>query len=140
MAIRRPSIYSPDWLFLDSLYLDNSPEQLRYLEVRYAGEPYTRLSEAYDYSDPPFTGPEQRGGYIVARVDYTLNNKLVTIDSWEVNWRDEWPLRLAVNYLTNCLYRPGPGYVVQVRKDPYAFWVSEGFDPITNSLFDNLVQ
>lgn len=140
MAIRRPSLRSPEWLFTDSLYFDNAPEQLRFVEVRWDGEIYSRSSQAYDYSDPPYVGSEQRGGSIVARIDYTLNDKLVTIDSWEVNWRDEWPLRLAVNYLVRCLYKPQFNYVVRVAKDAYPFWVSEGFEPVTNSPLDYLAQ
>ena len=161
MAIRRPSISSPDWLFQDFLYQPaqglGGPE-LRYLQVKWDGEVYERVSQSFDYSDPPFVGPEQRGGSIVAQMDYEVNapTKLITIYGWETNWRDEWPLRLAVNYLTQCLY-PGPkGYVIRVAgdqvysqagnpievagKDPYAFWVSEQFFPTSNNPGDYLVR
>jgi hypothetical protein len=148
MAIRRPSIKDPTWLFQDFLYQETLDQQERYLQVRWDGDLYTRISQAYDYSDPPYAGSEQRGGSIVAQVDYTVQGKIITINDWEVNWRDEWPLRLAANYLTQCLYPTQKGYVIRVRgqevynqagnpiavatKDAYAFWVSEQILPITN--------
>jgi hypothetical protein len=142
MAIRRPSIYSPTWIYQDFLYLDNPPEQLRYVVVKWDGAVYTRTSQTFDYSNPPYSNSEQKGGSIVARIDYTVNGKLVTIDSWEVNWRDEWPLRLAINYLVNCLYDPNKDYVIRVIKTPedIAFWQSEDFKPITNLYDDYLVR
>ena len=142
MAIRRPSIYSPTWIYQDFLYLDNPPEQLRYVLVKWDGDIYQRVSETFDYSNPPYPDSDQRGGSIVARLDYTINGKLITIDSWEVNWRDEWPLRLAINYLVNCLYNPGKDYVIRVIKTPedIAFWQSEHFVPTTNQYDDYLVR
>jgi len=161
MAIRRPSISSPEWLFQDFLYqAADAPggSDLRYIQVKWDGEPYTRVSQSFDYSDPPFTGPDQRGGSIVAQLDYEINvsTRLVTVYAWDVNWRDEWPLRLAVNYLTQCLYPGVKGYMIRVvgdqvynqageaidvaGKDPYAFWVSEGYNPITNSPDDYLLR
>jgi hypothetical protein len=151
MAIRRPSINSPTWLFQDFLYQESEllggPE-LRYLQVKWDGEVYTRVSQSFDYSNPPYVGPEQRGGDIVAQVDYTIQGKIITINDWEVNWRDEWPLRLVVNYLVQCLYPAERGYVTRVAggevynqagepiavagRDPIAFWVSEQFFPVTN--------
>lgn len=138
MAYRRPGIYSPTWLYQDFLCLDNGPEQLRYLQVKQDGEVFTRISQTFDYSDPPYVGAEQRGGQIVAQIDYTVNGFLVTIDSWFVNWRDEWPLRLASNYLKNCMYRQTQGYAIQVDKTAYPFWVSEQFSPFTNDPADFL--
>jgi hypothetical protein len=156
MAIRRPSIYSPTWVFQDFLYLDNSPEQLRYLQVKWDGSVYKRVSETFDYSNPPYSDSEQRGGQIVAQIDYTINGKVITINNWDVDWRDEWPLRLAVNYMINCMYPGKGGYFVRVQgqevynqageiipvsdKDPYAFWVSEYFKPLDNIPDDYLVR
>jgi hypothetical protein len=157
MAIRRPSIDSPTWLFQDFLYADQPPIQLRYLQVKWDEEVVTRVSQSFDYSDPPYVGPEQRGGNIVAQLDYTLSDtKVVTITDWSVNWRDEWPLRLAVNYITQCLYPAQKSYVTRVagnevynqtgepiqqpNRDPYAFWVSEQFFPLTNSPNDYLAR
>ena len=140
MAIRRPSLYSPSWLYQDFLYAENPPEQLRYLQVKWDRTPFERVSHSFDYSDPPYSDGDQRGGPIVAQIDYTLNGKVITIDSWETNWRDEWPLRAAVNYLTNCMYPAVRGYVVQVPDEAHAFWVSEGFVPITNEPFNYLFK
>jgi len=161
MAIRRPSINSPTWLFQDFLYqpaeMPGAPE-LRYIQVKWDGEVYERVSQSFDYSDPPYVGPEQRGGSIVAQLDYEVNvsTRLVTIYSWDVTWRDEWPLRLAVNYLTQCLYPAIKGYTVRVAgdqvynqageaievasRDPYAFWVSEQYNPLTNKPNDYLIS
>lgn len=159
MAIRRPGINSPTWLFQDFLYqaaaMPGAPE-LRYLQVKWDGEIYTRVSQSFDYSDPPYVGLEQRGGNIVAQVDYTVQGKIITINDWEVNWRDEWPLRLAANYIVQCLYPLERGYVVRVRgeevynqagepiavadKDAYAFWVSEQIFPVTNLPNDYLYR
>ena len=160
MAIRRPPINevigsvilpNPDWLFQDFLYqgsdLLGAPE-LRYLQVKWDDEPYTRVSQSFDYSDPPYVGPEQRGGSIVAQVDYTVQGKIITINDWQVNWRDEWPLRLAANYLVQCLYPAQRDFVIRVAgnevynqageaievadRSAYAFWVSEQMFPVTN--------
>ena len=161
MAIRRPSISSPDWLFQDFLYqasdLLGGPE-LRYVQIKWDGKLYERVSQSFDYSDPPFVGPEQRGGSIVGQIDYEVNasTRLVNIYSWSVNWRDEWPLRLGVNYITQCLYPAERGYVIRVagdqvynqagepidvaNRDPYAFWVSEQFFPLTNRPDDYLLR
>jgi hypothetical protein len=138
MAIRRPGIQSPTWLFQDFLYYEDPPSELRYLLVKWDGEIFDRVSETFDYSNPPYADDEQRGGSIVARIDYTIEGFLVTIDSWEVNWRDEWPLRLASNYLRNCKYREWDGYVIQVPQDAYSFWVSEYFHPFSNDPRTNL--
>jgi hypothetical protein len=161
MAIRRPSISSPEWLFQDFLYqAADAPggSDLRYVQVKWDGEIYTRVSQTYDYSNPPFVGSEQRGGSIVGQIDYEVNasTRLVTIYAWNTNWRDEWPLRLAVNYLRECLYPSVKGYVIRVvgdqvynqageaievaGKDPYAFWVSEQFFPISNRPNDYLLR
>jgi len=154
MAIRRPSISSPEWLFQDFLYQESDlfggPE-LRYLQVKWDGRLYERVSESFDYSDPPYVGAEQRGGSIVAQIDYEVNvsARTVTIYSWSVNWRDEWPLRLGVNYIIQCMYPPDKNYLIRVAGDqvynqageaidtannaPFAFWASEQFFPLTNS-------
>ena len=161
MAIRRPSISSPEWLFQDFLYQESdllgAPE-LRYVQVKWDGEIYERLSQSFDYSDPPFVGPEQRGGSIVGQIDYEVNasTRLVTIYSWSVTWQDEWPLRLGMNYITQCLYPSVRKYVVRVagdqvynqagepidtaNRDPYAFWVSEQYFPVTNKPNDYLLH
>lgn len=138
MAIRRPGIDSPTWLFQDFLYYENPPEELRYLQIKWDGEPYERISPSFDYSNPPYSDPEQSGGFVVGQIDYTVNGLIITIDSWEVNWKDEWPLRLAANYLLSCKYPQVKGYVIQVPKEAYSFWVSEYFYPLSNNPSDNL--
>jgi hypothetical protein len=161
MAIRRPRIASPDWLFQDFLYQASGMPggtDLRYVQVKWDGKPYSRISQSFDYSDPPYVGPEQRGGSIVAQIDYEINvsARLITIYAWSVNFRDEWPLRLASNYIAECLYPAVDGYVVRVAgdqvynqageainvagKDPYAFWVSERYNPLTNEPGDYLYR
>lgn len=160
MAIRRPSISSPDWLFQDFLYQDATGlggSELRYVQIKWDGERYTRQSQTFDYSDPPYVGSEQRGGSIVGQIDYEINpsTRLVTIYNWTVNWRDEYPLRLGANYLRQCLYPASKNYIIRVagnqtynqagevieqpNKDPYAFWVSEQFNPLTNRPDDYLI-
>ena len=131
MALRKPGIGNPNWLFQDFLYFEDGAEQQRYIQVKYDGEPYTVISETFDYSNPPYSNAEQRGGDIVAQLDYSVIGKSVTIESWDTEWRDEFPLRLAVNYLRQCLYPTSRGYVIRVNKDAYAFWVSEQFKPVT---------
>lgn len=149
MAIRRPSINSPQWLFQDFLYVKENDRQLRYLQVKYDGEIFTRISQTYDYSDPPYVGVDQKGGNIVAQIDYTVQGKVITINDWMVNWQDEWPLRLAVNYISQCLYPSVRNFVLRVageevynqsgepiyqpNQSPRAFWVSEQFLPLTNN-------
>ena len=98
MALRKPGIGNPNWLFQDFLYFEDGAEQQRYIQVKYDGEPYTVISETFDYSNPPYSNA----------------------------------LRLAVNYIRQCLYPTSKGYVIRVNKDAYAFWVSEQFKPVTN--------
>jgi hypothetical protein len=161
MAIRRPSISSPDWLFQDFLYQASDVvggAELRYVQIKWDGEPYNRVSETFDYSNPPYPTSEQRGGSIVGQIDYEINasTRLITIYAWDVNWRDEWPLRLGVNYISQCLYPEGDGYVIRVAGNqvytsageaiedpsnfPYAFWVSERYNPLTNEPDNYLVR
>jgi len=161
MAIRRPSISSPEWLFQDFLYqAATAPggSELRYVQIKWDGEIYERVSQSFDYSDPPFVGSEQRGGSIVGQIDYELNAStgLVTIYSWSVNWRDEWPLRLALTYLSQCIYSQDKRYTIRVAgnevysqagdtievpsKYPYAFWVSERYNPLDNEPDTYLVR
>jgi hypothetical protein len=125
-------------LYQDFLYFEDGAEQQRYIQVKYDGEPYTVISETFDYSNPPYSNSDQRGGDIVAQLDYSIIGQTVTIESWDVEWRDEWPLRLAINYLRQCLYPASKGYLIRVNKDAYAFWVSEQFFPVTNLLDDYL--
>jgi hypothetical protein len=155
MAIRRPSISSPEWLFQDFLYQETPDGQDRYVQVKWDGRVYERVSATYDYSNPPYSNSEQRGGSIVAQLDYTVSGTLVTITGWSVNWQDEWPLRLAINYIRNCLYDPAQGYVIRAvggevyaqsgeaipvaTTDPRAFWVSEGFLPVSSLPNDYLI-
>ena len=156
MAIRRPAIASPEWFFQDFFYQSIPGSEERYIQVKWDGEVYTRQSQTFDYSNPPYVGPEQHGGDIVAQLDYTVTPGFITINNWWVNWRDEWPLRLAVIYLTNCLYSPSKGYVIRVQgqevynragepipvadNNPYPFWVSEQYFPVTNEPNDYLLH
>jgi hypothetical protein len=126
-------------LYQDFPYVTDGVEESRYVQVKYDGMPFTTVSQTFDYSDPPYTGFNQKGGSVVAQLDYTKVGQLVTINDWDVNWRDEWPLRLAVNYLKQCLYPSDKGFVTRVIKDEaYAFWVSEQFRPSTNDPEDYL--
>lgn len=156
MAIRRPSIASPEWLFQDFLHQAIPGAEDRYVQVKWSREPYTRVSQSFDYSNPPYPDSEQRGGEIVAQIDYTLTAGLVTITGWDVNWRDEWPLRLGLNYIVQCLYPSSQGFLVRAmgdevynqdgsavpvpNKDPYAFLVSEQFMPASNEPYDYLLR
>lgn len=135
MAIRRPSVYSGNTLvFQDFPFLTDGTQESRYLHAKYDGEAYETIGQTFDQSSPNLAG-----GSVVARVDYTVEGKLITIDHWEVFWRDEWPLRLSIQYLVNCLYSPREGYTVRVAKDCYSFWASEWFVPVSNSPNDYLI-
>jgi hypothetical protein len=134
MALRRPSVYRErEFVFQDFLYDEEGGVSYRYVQAKYDGHPFGSLGETFDSSNPVTSG-----GHVIARLDYTILEKLVVIDHWEVNWRDEWPLRLAAQYLTNCLYPISAGYSVKVNKEVYPFWVSETFFPQTNEPFDLL--
>lgn len=135
MAIRRPLVYtSNQFVFQDFFYCEDETSQSRYLVAKYDTVVYDTVDQTFDYPSPSF-----RGGSVVARVDYTIEGKLITIDHWEVFWRDEWPLRLTIEYLVNCLYNVGRGYTIRVHKDAYPFWASEWFIPLTNDPDDYLV-
>lgn len=136
MALRRPAVYRRnEIIFQDFLDYDDGSLQFRYILGKYDGEPYETVAETFDY---PF--PEEKGGSVVSRIDYTVEGSLITIDNWEINWRDEWPLRLSIQFLTNCLFKQSDGFVVRVNKDAYSFFVSEDFIPLTNDEFDYLVS
>ena len=136
MSIRRPSVFrTNDLVFQDSAFFDGEDgEQLRYVLAKFDGERFNNSLETFDYP-----GPDSKGGHVVARIDYTLLGSLITIDHWEINWRDDWPLRLATQFLTNCLYPSSQGYTVRVEKESYSFWVSEHFVPLSNESDDYLI-
>jgi hypothetical protein len=136
MAIRRPSIYRQNlFVFHDFLYYEDGPEQGRYIVGKYDGEPYGLLGETFD-----FPSPSIKGGAVVSRIDYTLVGNLITVEHWEINWRDEWPLRLAAQTLANCIYPESKGFHIRVNKEAYPFWVSENFFPVSNVSDDYLIQ
>jgi len=137
MALRRPSVYRQyEFAFQDFLeFTVDENEELRCLLVKYDGERFSLVKQTFDYGPP-----DLKGGPVVARIDYTLSGQVVTIDSWEVYWRDEWPLRLGVQYLMNCLYKQEFNYVIRVSADPYPFWVSEYFFPLSNDPEDYLIR
>jgi len=152
MAIRRPSISSPRWVFQDSLYAAEPGKESRFLQIKRKPEPYIPPPEGPDFSPPVCS----QWGEVVGQIDYDLVGKVVTITDWEVNWRDEFPVRLGINYLVNCLYRSSLGYTLRVvgdevytsagssipvaGRDPIAFWVSENFFPLSNKPDDYLLQ
>jgi len=122
-----------EFSFQDFPYIEGEGTSYRYVQVKYDGLPFTSLGETFDSSYP-----QMKGGHVIARIDYSVTGSLVVIDHWEVNWRDEWPLRLASQYLRNCLYTLSGGFSVKVNKDVYPFWVSENFFPQTNEPYDML--
>jgi hypothetical protein len=136
MAIRRPGISTSEFYYQDFLDDENNGAEYRHLDIKYAsGEPFQVISQTFDYSNPPYSDLEQRGGGIVGTIYYvklSTNPGTIIIEDWFVNWRDEWPLRLGANYLVNCLYRPGGNYRFLVGKEAYAFWASEQFAPVDN--------
>lgn len=136
MALRRPSVYKQNgFVFQDFFFFEGDTEELRYIVAKWDGETFEAVGQTFDYPSP-----DLKGGSVVARIDYTVEGKLVTIDSWEINWRDEWPLRLAAQFLTNCLYSQWQGYTVRVREEARPFWVSEWFTSITNDPSDFLIK
>lgn len=136
MAIRRPSVYQQsDFAFQDFLSHDNGTFQLRYLLIKHDGESFHLVKETFDSNPPVF-----QGGPVIGRIDYNLSDHIVEIYHWEVYWKDEWPLRLGVQYLVHCLYTSSQGFSVIVDKEQYPFWVSENFFPTTNSPNHYLMQ
>lgn len=134
MALRRPSVYRDrEFVFQDFPFGQSDGVTYRFVQAKYDGHPFGSIGETFDSSYP-----ETVGGHVVARIDYSRIGDLVVIDHWEVNWRDEWPLRLAAQYLKNCLYSSSEGFSVKVNKEVYPFWVSEGFLPQTNEPYDLL--
>lgn len=135
MAIRRPSIFKRNEIVIQDFqsHISNF-EEFRFMLAKWDGEPFETVNQTFDY---PF--PELKGGPVISRVDYTVSGNLITIDHWETNWKDEWPLRLSIQYLVHCLYPESSGYSVRVKGEPREFWVSEKFEPITNSPDDFLM-
>ena len=136
MAIRRPSVFSSEWLVQDfPLSIDGSTEW-RYTQIKWDGLTFSRENETFDYSNPPYANSEQRGGPIIAQIDYNIVGNVITIEDWSTIWRDELPLRVGINNLVNCRYPHYKNWVVRVAKDTeaYAFFVSEYFLPYTNEV------
>lgn len=135
MATRKPSLYGNNqWVFQDFPYYQNGSEELRYVVAKFGNEPFEKVAETFDYANPYYAGD------IVARIDYTLVGSLITIDDWQNQWRDEFPLRALSNYLTNCVYSPSRGYKFRVDRRALPFWVSERFEPTGNQPGDYLIK
>ena len=130
-AVYDPDAYYPMYTYVEDFPLvsegflagfyskgadDAVPTQFRSLKIKYFNEPPETKRDLFNNE--------------VASIEYEVQDKLITIVGWQHTWRDEWPIRLGLNYLTNCLYRPGRGFVFRVIKDPIAFWQSERFLPI----------
>ncbi len=129
MSIRRPSTHTQSgFSFQDFLFHDDPPEQLRFIQVKWDGYVFEQLAETFDFEDP-----ELSGGPVVAQLDYSVVGEVVTIESWEINWRDDWPLSLAIGFLVNCLPDYFTSTIIRVAKNSYQFWVSEGFEPEDNN-------
>lgn len=136
MSTRRPSYRVRNlFVFQDLLYSDEEDSSLRFLLVKFDGEPYEKTGETSDSSPPDIAS-----GSIVARIDYSLEGSLVTVLQWESVWRDDWPLRLASQHLSRCLYQESKGYVLRVEDEAHSFWVSEGFSPVTNNPSNYLIR
>jgi len=149
-AVYDPDAYYPAYTYvedfplvtqgiLDGFYSkqadDAIPTQFRSLKIKLFDEPPENRRELF--------------GNEVASIEYEVQDgpggglgrgKLITIVGWQHTWRDEWPIRLGLNYLTNCLYRPGQQTVFRVLKDPIAFWQSERFLPLGGHLDPYLVR
>ena len=122
MALRTPSRYTPQWYY---------EPKLEYVEPGDPGIEFRTLTiKLWDWVDIP-TRRQDTFNNEVAVIEYEVEGKLITITNWQHTWRDEWPIRLGFQYIRNCLYKPGQGIVFRVEKDPEAFWVSEGFLPVT---------
>jgi hypothetical protein len=160
MAIRTPSRYTQRWYYEDVLeyevtefasgfavydpdayypmytYVEDFPLVTEgFLTGFYSKQADTAVPTEFRslkiklFDEPPQNKTELFGNE-VASIEYEVQDKLITIVAWQHIWRDEWPIRLGLNYLTNCLFRPGRGFVFRVIKDPIAFWQSERFLPI----------
>ena len=165
MALRSPSRYSPRWYYEDkleylidelgeSLFIYNPdfsypPEYLFNTEQNPAGfytihpsgrvyvECRTLTIKLWDQDDIP-TRRQDTFNNEVGWIEYEVDQKMVTITNWQHTWRDEWPIRLGFQYIRNCLYKPGQRTVFRVVKDPEAFWVSEGYLPVTGKFGEYL--
>ena len=130
-AVYDPDAYYPMYTYVEDFPLvsegflagfyskgadDAVPTQFRSLKIKYFNEPPETKRDLFNNE--------------VASIEYEVQDTLITIVGWQHTWRDEWPIRLGLNYLTNCLYRPGRGFVFRVIKDPIAFWQSERFLPL----------
>ena len=165
MALRTPSRYSRRWYYEDKLeylidddgtpfyifdpvlkappnYLFNTEETPDgFYEILPTNHVYaegrTLTVKLWDQEDIPIRRQDTFNNE-VAWIEYEVDGHLVTITNWQHTWRDEWPIRLGFQYIRNCLYKPGQGTVFRVVKDPQAFWVSEGFLPVTGQLGEYL--
>jgi hypothetical protein len=140
------AVYDPDEYYPMYTYVEDFPLVTQgFLSGFYSKEADTAVPTQFRslkiklFDEPPETKQELFNND-VASIDYEVeivgkglgSGKLVTIVGWQHTWRDEWPIRLGLNYLTNCLFRPSfnGGTVFRVLKDPIAFWQSERFVPL----------
>jgi hypothetical protein len=113
--------------FYTKLPSDSIPVQFKSLKIKFFDEPPETKRDLFNNE--------------VASIEYEVQDKIITIIAWNnYGWQDEWPIRLGLNYLTNCLYRPGQGYIFRVVKDPIAFWQSERFLPLGGHYDQYLVR
>jgi hypothetical protein len=141
------AVYDPDHYYPMYTYVEDFPLITEgFLQGFYSKGPDTAVPTQFRslkvkfFDEPPETKRELFNNE-VASIEYEVQlmpgvglgrPKLVTIVGWQHTWRDEWPIRLGMSYLTNCLFRPGTGAgtVFRVIKDPIAFWQSERFLPV----------
>jgi hypothetical protein len=131
------AVYDPDAYYPAYTYVIDFPLVTQgilegfYSKVSDTGVPTLFKSLKIKYTEEPIQNKSELFNNEVAAIHYEVQDKIITIVAWDnYNWRDEWPIRLGLNYLTNCLYRPGYGYIFRVVKDPIAFWQSERFLPL----------
>jgi hypothetical protein len=69
---------------------------------------------------------EEPDGVLLGELHYEIEGPVLTIKEWShYNWRDDLPVRKAIEVLLN--EAPDCVAVIQVKDAPNAFWVSEGF-------------
>ena len=131
MAIRKPSRYTGQWFYEDVLeyevtefatgfavydpdhyypaytYEEDFPLVTEGLLAGfYAKGPDTAVPTKFKslkiklFDEPPQHRSELFNNE-VASIEYEVQDKIVTIVSWQHTWRDEWPIRLGLQYLTN---------------------------------------
>ena len=121
-------IPNPDRIF-DSMLYPRNESGITFDEMGFLIDPYNiqlRINHQL-HTEPKYDENEVKKGTLLGQVEYEIEGSNLTITGWShYNWRNDQPVRKAVNVLVN--EKPDCAEVVMVANRPTPFWKSLGFE------------